>query len=96
MQKVPIYFIYSEGCTDCAAMLAAIVAVTQQMIVPCDIVQMLYSDKKAITIAAECGVDDLPCCIIGEGKSRLTFVGKKYSEEAIAQAIEIIWRRQQK
>ena len=96
MQKVPIYFIYSEGCEDCAAMLSAISSVTQNFSVPCDLVKMLYTDKKAVAIAAECGVADLPCCIIGEGKSRLTFVGKKYSESAIAQAIEIIWNRQQK
>jgi hypothetical protein len=91
MGKIPIFFIYAEGCNDCDGMQNAITAVTQSLIVPCEIIRMKYTEKKAIEIASDCGIEELPCCIIGEGKNRFAFAGKKYTESSIAQAIEEIW-----
>lgn len=83
---VKIVLIHSDKCEKCdyaeKVIQKAIKEVERQRI-KCSILKMIYSNKKAIDIAIDHDIEEIPACVIGSK----VFVGTDFYVEEIKNAI---------
>ena len=84
-KELVIYFIHAEDCKDCDDMENTINRAICNSKNKCKIEEIDSSTDKAIEIALENNIDDLPACVIGS----FSFCGKNgYDYNSILNAIE--------
>jgi len=84
-KELVIYFIHAEDCKDCDDMENTIKQAICNSKNKCKIEEIDSSTDKAIEIALENNIDDLPACVIGS----FSFCGKNgYDYNSILNAIE--------
>ena len=83
MLKIP--FIYADDCDDCKRMKTFLKIATMNSGFECEVIGYNSNTEKAIEIAIEYGVEDIPACIIGDK----VFFGKNgFTYEAIFEAVK--------
>jgi len=83
MLEIP--FIYADDCLDCIEMKAMLVEAIRESHKDCVIKEFNSEDPKAIEVAIDRGIEDIPGCAIGEA----VFFGKRgYSYEEILVAFK--------
>lgn len=91
MKELVIYFIYAEDCKDCDDMRDTITDAIDNSSYEkskCKIEEINSSTDKAIEIALDNDIDDLPACVIGT----FSFCGKTgYDYDSILDAVEKTW-----
>jgi len=81
-----IIFIYADDCIDCKRMETFLKQSIKESKKEIDIVYVNSETKKAIEIAVEYGIEDLPACVIGDS----TFFGKDgFTYDDILDAINV-------
>jgi hypothetical protein len=85
-----IYLIYAPDCKDCDQMRAAIHRAIQECSINCPIEEIDSSNERAIDIAIDNNIDDLPACVIGN----FSFCGKNgYTYQDIKSSIEQTFKK---
>lgn len=91
LKELIIYFIYAEECKDCEDMRSTIaIAISHSSYDKgkCTIEEINSSTDKAIEIALDNDINDLPACVIGG----FSFCGKDgYDYDSVLNAIEKTW-----
>lgn len=91
LKELTIYFIYADKCKDCEDMRSTIAfAIVDSPYDKgnCRVEEIDSSTEKAIEMAIDNDINDLPACIVGN----ISFCGKNgYDYDSILSAIEKTW-----
>lgn len=80
-----VLFIYADRCRDCKKMEKFILKAIDELKLNVDVDYINSEDEKAIDVAIEKGIEDIPACVIGEN----VFFGKRgFSYELISDALK--------
>lgn len=91
IKELVIYFIFADECKDCDDMRDALREAIENSSyekAKCTIEEINSETDKAVEIALDNDIDDLPACVIGN----FSFCGKNgYDYDAILNALEKTW-----
>jgi hypothetical protein len=78
-----IPYLYADDCKHCNDILIILEAIIKDKKCACKVEKIPYNDRKAILLAIEHNIDDLPAFIIG----KKVFKGKEITKESIIEEL---------